>query len=77
MDEYIRMGKNSNHSAVDVEWLDEEFLDTSGVRVAELLNNSEEQITIITTDEHLCSPWTELQCSLDHALLSEVSNSGY
>jgi len=44
---------------MDVKWLDEEFLDTSDVPVAEPVNNREEQITVITTDENLCSPWTE------------------
>ena len=33
---------------------------TSDVPVAEAVNNREEQITVITTDEHLCSPCTEL-----------------
>ena len=33
---------------------------TSDVPVAEPVNNREEEITVITTDKHLCSPWTEL-----------------
>ena len=47
-------------SAEDIEWLDEQYLDTSDVPVAEPDDNCEEQITVITTYEHLCSPWTEL-----------------
>ena len=60
VDVYIHIGKNRNHSAVNVEWLGEDFLDTSYVPAAEPVNNREEQITVITTDEPLCSPWTEL-----------------
>ena len=59
VDAYIRMGKKIE-SAVDVEWLDKEFVDTSDDPVAEPVNNREEQITVITIDEHLCSLWTEL-----------------
>jgi len=36
-------------SAEDIKWLDEEYLDTSDVPVAEPDNNREEEITVITT----------------------------
>ena len=40
--------------------MDEEDLDVTDVPVAEPDNACEGQITVITTGEHLCSPWTEV-----------------
>jgi len=50
----------AHENAEDVEWLDEEDLDVTDVHVAEPDNACEGQITVIMTDEHLCSPWTEV-----------------
>ena len=65
------MAVNVYESAMDVEWLDEEQLDTSDVPVAESDNSREEQITVNTTEEYLCSPLNELQidCQLSRPFI--------
>jgi len=40
--------------------LDEEDLDVTDVPVVQADNTYGGQITVNTTDEHLCSPWTEV-----------------
>jgi hypothetical protein len=50
----------NNSGEEEAEWIEEEFLDASGLTIGSSnLNNDDGRIKVVTTAEHLASVWTE------------------